>query len=140
MTRFTGRPAVTTCSLLTLLSLCAAPLSAQADPVADFYKGKTITLIVGTSAGNDYDFRGRLLARHLGRHIPGKPTIIRAEHAGRRRHQGGELPRQHRAARRHRGARDHDQHDGVAGDGNSRHRVRHAQVLLDRQHHLARRT
>src|ERR1700716_688845 len=50
--------------------------SAHADPVADFYHGKTLNLIVGTSSGNDYDFRGRLLARHLARHIPGEPTII----------------------------------------------------------------
>jgi tripartite-type tricarboxylate transporter receptor subunit TctC len=65
-------PAVVTLVMM----LCASPFAAQADPVADFYKGKTITLIVGTSPGNDYDFRGRLLARHLGRHIPGHPTIV----------------------------------------------------------------
>ncbi len=51
-------------------------MPAQADPVADFYRGKTINLVVGTSAGNDYDFRGRLIARHIGRHIPGEPTIV----------------------------------------------------------------
>jgi tripartite-type tricarboxylate transporter receptor subunit TctC len=56
--------------------LAVGALPAQADAVADFYKGKTISLIVGTSSGNDYDFRGRLLARHLGRHIPGNPTIV----------------------------------------------------------------
>jgi tripartite-type tricarboxylate transporter receptor subunit TctC len=65
-------PAIITLAMM----LCAAPLAAQADPIADFYKGKTITLFVGTSAGNDYDFRARLLARHLGRHIPGHPTIV----------------------------------------------------------------
>ena len=54
----------------------ASPLPAHADAVADFYKGKQISLIIGTSAGNDYDFRGRLLARHMGRHIPGEPTIV----------------------------------------------------------------
>jgi tripartite-type tricarboxylate transporter receptor subunit TctC len=56
--------------------IVAGTLPARADAVADFYKGKTISLIVGTSSGNDYDFRGRLLARHLGRHIPGNPTIV----------------------------------------------------------------
>jgi tripartite-type tricarboxylate transporter receptor subunit TctC len=56
------------------LWLAGAP--AQADPVADFYRGKTVNLIIGTSTGNDYDFRARLLARHLGRHIPGEPTIV----------------------------------------------------------------
>jgi tripartite-type tricarboxylate transporter receptor subunit TctC len=48
----------------------------QADPVADFYHGKTLSLIIGTSPGNDYDFRGRLLAKYLSRHLPGEPTIV----------------------------------------------------------------
>jgi tripartite-type tricarboxylate transporter receptor subunit TctC len=49
---------------------------ANADPVADFYHGKTLNLIIGTSPGNDYDFRGRLLAKYLGRHLPGEPAIV----------------------------------------------------------------
>jgi tripartite-type tricarboxylate transporter receptor subunit TctC len=53
-----------------------AVLSAQADPVADFYRGKQLTLVIGTSAGNDYDFRGRLIARYMGHHIPGEPVIV----------------------------------------------------------------
>jgi tripartite-type tricarboxylate transporter receptor subunit TctC len=53
-----------------------ASFSAHADPISDFYHGKTLNLIIGTSSGNDYDFRGRLLARHLARHIPGEPTIV----------------------------------------------------------------
>ena len=57
--------------MIALLAALATPWPAQADPVADFYRGKTINLVVGTSAGNDYDFRGRLIARHMGRHIPG---------------------------------------------------------------------
>ena len=59
---------------LALLAMGAFP--AQADPVADFYHGKTINLIVGTSAGNDYDYRGRLIARYIGKHIPGEPTVV----------------------------------------------------------------
>ena len=51
-------------------------LPARADAVADFYKGKQISVIIGTSAGNDYDFRARLLARHMGRFIPGEPTLV----------------------------------------------------------------
>jgi tripartite-type tricarboxylate transporter receptor subunit TctC len=62
--------------LAALVGLCIAAPCAQAQPVADFYRGKTLSLIVGTSAGNDYDFRGRLIARHMGRHIPGEPTIV----------------------------------------------------------------
>jgi tripartite-type tricarboxylate transporter receptor subunit TctC len=49
---------------------------AQADSVSNFYKGKTITLVIGTSSGNDYDNRGRLLARYLGKYIPGNPSIV----------------------------------------------------------------
>jgi tripartite-type tricarboxylate transporter receptor subunit TctC len=62
--------------LAALVGLCIAAPCAQAQPVADFYRGKTLSPIVGTSAGNDYDFRGRLIARHIGRHIPGEPTIV----------------------------------------------------------------
>jgi len=43
---------------------------------ADFYKGKTMEMIVPTSPGGDYDLRARLVSRHLGRLIPGNPTII----------------------------------------------------------------
>src|SRR6195256_4101837 len=62
--------------IVALVGIGVATMSAHADPVADFYHGKTLNLIVGTSSGNDYDFRGRLLARHLGRHVPGEPTIV----------------------------------------------------------------
>src|SRR5882762_11074009 len=67
-----ARPAL----LMALLAALAIPLPVQADPVADFYRGKQISVVIGTSAGNDYDFRGRLIARHMGRHIPGEPTIV----------------------------------------------------------------
>ncbi len=50
--------------------------AARAQSVADFYRGKTINLIIGTSSGNDYDFRARLLARYMGKHIPGEPAIV----------------------------------------------------------------
>ena len=43
---------------------------------ANFYQGKTITLIVGTSAGSAYDSYGRLIAQHLGRNIPGNPKFV----------------------------------------------------------------
>ena len=60
----------------TLAALAGAALPARADAVADFYKGKQISLIIGTSSGNDYDFRARLLARHMGRFIAGEPSIV----------------------------------------------------------------
>ena len=62
--------------LALLAALPALPGAARAQSPADFYRGKQISLIIGTSAGNDYDFRGRLIARYLGKHIPGNPTII----------------------------------------------------------------
>jgi tripartite-type tricarboxylate transporter receptor subunit TctC len=54
-------------------ALAATPAAAQS--VADFYRGKTINMLVGTSAGGDYDLRLRMVARHIGRHIPGNPTV-----------------------------------------------------------------
>ncbi len=48
----------------------------RADPVAEFYKGQQIKLIVGSGTGGGYDVYGRLFARHLGRHIPGRPNVI----------------------------------------------------------------
>ncbi|MPZ57170.1 MAG: hypothetical protein GEU91_11880 [Rhizobiales bacterium] len=50
--------------------------AAAADPVADFYRGKTVSMVIGVSVGGDYDRRARLIARHMGRHIPGNPTIV----------------------------------------------------------------
>ena len=41
---------------------------------AEFYKGKTITVIAGTTAGALYDQWSRLLAQHMGKHIPGNPS------------------------------------------------------------------
>jgi tripartite-type tricarboxylate transporter receptor subunit TctC len=52
----------------------AAP--AKADPVADFYKGRTVALVVGSSTGGGYDTMARAIARFIGRHIPGNPTVV----------------------------------------------------------------
>ncbi len=56
-------------------ALYAPPAQAQ-DAVAAFYKGRQINLIVGSSAGGGYDTYARLLARHLGKYIPGNPVIV----------------------------------------------------------------
>jgi tripartite-type tricarboxylate transporter receptor subunit TctC len=61
---------------LSIAALLGAVGAGRAQGVAEFYRGKTINLIIGTSAGNDYDFRGRLIARHMGKHIPGQPVIV----------------------------------------------------------------
>jgi len=63
--------------LLTLLSglvsVVAAPAQSSAD---DFYKGKTIRFVVGLAPGGGYDLSARTVGRHLGKHVPGNPTII----------------------------------------------------------------
>jgi tripartite-type tricarboxylate transporter receptor subunit TctC len=53
----------------------AAPPARAADE-AEFFKGRTITVYIGNPVGGGYDVYGRLLARHLGRHIPGNPTVV----------------------------------------------------------------
>jgi tripartite-type tricarboxylate transporter receptor subunit TctC len=53
-----------------------APTLAIAQSPAEFYKGKTVELDIGYSVGGGYDLYARVLARHMGRHIPGEPTIV----------------------------------------------------------------
>jgi tripartite-type tricarboxylate transporter receptor subunit TctC len=45
-------------------------------PADDFYKGKTVTFVVGFSAGGGFDTYTRLIARHFGKHLPGNPTVV----------------------------------------------------------------
>jgi tripartite-type tricarboxylate transporter receptor subunit TctC len=52
------------------------PAQARAQPVADFYRGKQVQMLIGYSAGAGYDLYARVLARHLGKHIPGNPTVV----------------------------------------------------------------
>ncbi|MFN3891508.1 MAG: Bug family tripartite tricarboxylate transporter substrate binding protein [Beijerinckiaceae bacterium] len=63
-----------------LVAICAAHCglmsAAAAQTAGDFYQGKTITLVVSTSPGGDYDTRARLVARHMTRHIPGAPKFV----------------------------------------------------------------
>jgi len=60
--------------IVTLAVALASPAHAQS--VEDFYKGKTVNLIIGYSVGGGYDLYGRLLARHIGKYIPGRPNIV----------------------------------------------------------------
>lgn len=53
-----------------------APCIANAEPVEDFYRGRSVQLVIGFSAGAGYDLYGRVLARHMSKHIPGRPTIV----------------------------------------------------------------
>jgi tripartite-type tricarboxylate transporter receptor subunit TctC len=69
------RAAAVVAAAAALLSLLgASPLAAQ--PAPNFYAGKQLTLICGAAVGGGYDAHARLLARHLGRLIPGNPTIV----------------------------------------------------------------
>ena len=61
--------------------VAAAPGWAQ-DSVVQFYKGRTITIVVGSSPGGGYDLYGRLIARHIGKHIPGHPNLIVSNMSG----------------------------------------------------------
>ncbi len=60
-------------ALVTVLLLAGCPGRSSA---ADFYQGKTISIVVGYAAGGGYDTYARTLARHLGKHIPGNPNVI----------------------------------------------------------------
>ena len=67
------------CRSLLLSGIFVAALAvppAAADPVADFYRGQTISLVVGSNTGGGYDGYARPVSRHLGRFIPGEPTIV----------------------------------------------------------------
>ena len=59
-----------------LACMAGVPHQAAADAVADFYKDKTVTVVVGYGAGGGADTFGRLLGRHLGKHLPGQPSVI----------------------------------------------------------------
>ena len=59
-----------------LLAFGNTVASAHAQAGAEFYKDKTITIIVGFGPGGGYDLYPRVLARHIARHIPGNPTVI----------------------------------------------------------------
>lgn len=74
----TGRTVGARVAVLLALTISAAlPASAQIS-----FKGKTVRLVVGTPPGGGYDTYGRLVARHLGEHLPGQPTVIVVNMAG----------------------------------------------------------
>jgi tripartite-type tricarboxylate transporter receptor subunit TctC len=62
--------------LASIAALALCPAAAHAQSVADFYKGKTVDLYIGYSAGGAYDLYARVLARFIGKHIPGNPTVV----------------------------------------------------------------
>jgi tripartite-type tricarboxylate transporter receptor subunit TctC len=71
--------------LLGIGALAAAFLpsrSAATESVADFYRGKTISILIGVGAGGEYDLQARLIARYIGRYVPGHPTVVAANMTG----------------------------------------------------------
>ena len=63
--------------MLTAALAALAPVGTFAQqPAADFFKGKTVSVYIGFSPGGTYDYFGRLVSRHLGKHIPGNPTVV----------------------------------------------------------------
>jgi tripartite-type tricarboxylate transporter receptor subunit TctC len=59
-----------------MVGLMLAAPAARADGIADFYKGKTVALVVGSSTGGGYDTMTRAVGRFIGKHIPGNPTVV----------------------------------------------------------------
>jgi tripartite-type tricarboxylate transporter receptor subunit TctC len=58
------------------MTIVAACGSASGQSAADFYKGRNVDLYIGYSVGGAYDLYARILARHIGKHIPGNPTVV----------------------------------------------------------------
>ncbi|MGZ3288828.1 MAG: Bug family tripartite tricarboxylate transporter substrate binding protein, partial [Xanthobacteraceae bacterium] len=54
----------------------ASIAAGRCDTVADFYRGRSISLVIGFGAGGGYDAYARLVARHFGRYIPGEPSVV----------------------------------------------------------------
>jgi len=68
-------PRVEACALLAIaLLMLVRPASAQS--VEDFYRGRTLTILISYTVGGGYDLYARVLARYLGKHIPGNPLVV----------------------------------------------------------------
>ena len=67
------------------LALLATTIGAgcvHAQDATPYYKGKTVTIVVGSSAGGGYDTYARLLARYFGKHLPGEPSVVVSDMPG----------------------------------------------------------
>ena len=70
-----GRPVAASCAPVALW-LAVAPVAAQTQSPEEHYRGKTVSMVIGYSVGGGYDIYARLLARYMGKHIPGAPTVV----------------------------------------------------------------
>src|SRR5262247_276401 len=68
--------------LIAGIALLAAAPPARADAVAEFYRGKTVNLMIGVGVGGEYVLQARLVGRHIGKHIPGNPSIVPQQMTG----------------------------------------------------------
>jgi tripartite-type tricarboxylate transporter receptor subunit TctC len=59
-----------------VLLASTAAASAQSSSVAEFYRGKTVNVLIGVGVGGEYDLQARLVARHIAKHIPGNPLVV----------------------------------------------------------------
>ncbi len=64
------------CCVVPLVFTAILPSAAHAQDAAEFYRGRTVSLIAGFNPGGGADTYARLVARHLGKHIPGTPTVV----------------------------------------------------------------
>ena len=62
--------------IVLVLITAASAARAQSAQAAEFYRGKTLNVVVGHEAGTGYDFFGRTLARHIGHYLPGSPNVV----------------------------------------------------------------
>jgi tripartite-type tricarboxylate transporter receptor subunit TctC len=72
--RLGGNAAVVAAAIAAATVVSSVPVCAN--PVADFYRGKTLRMLIGYGPGGGYDIYGRVVAEFLPRHLPGHPTII----------------------------------------------------------------
>ncbi|HEY4133928.1 MAG TPA: tripartite tricarboxylate transporter substrate-binding protein [Alphaproteobacteria bacterium] len=68
--------ALSTAAALALTGFAALPTAADAQSVEQFYKGKTVNVYIGFTPGGTYDIFGRMVARYIGKYIPGQPTVV----------------------------------------------------------------
>lgn len=68
--------AASTCGVLLTLSAVASAQTADDKKVADFYKGNTVYVIIGSGAGGSFDLIGRTVGKYMAKYIPGNPTVV----------------------------------------------------------------
>jgi len=110
------KTAISTTATVMGLALAIAPLQAAADPVADFYANRTVTVAVGAGPAGGYAIYARLAIDHMARHMPGKPKFIFQSMPGGGGLKGGELELQGSAEGRHFPADDRPEYRSKPGN------------------------